>query len=121
MSKVLQICLLIGSLFVLFVVIRNILKNKMNIHFAVVWIIWGIGMVIISLFPNIGYHVSNLMGVQIPVNAVFLIMIFLLYCITFYIYFILSKYNENLINLNYEVATLKKKVEYLEKENDKND
>lgn len=116
MSKVLQICLLVGSLFVLFIVIRNVLKNKMNIHFAVVWIIWGIGMVILSLFPSIVYHVSNLIGVQIPVNAVFLIMIFLLYCITFYIYFILSKYNEILINLNYEVATLKKKLEDLEKE-----
>ena len=116
MSKVLQICLLVGSLFVLFIVIRNVLKNKMNIHFAVVWIIWGIGMVILSLFPNIVYHVSNLIGVQIPVNAVFLIMIFLLYCITFYIYFIFSKYNEILINLNYEVATLKKKLEDLEKE-----
>lgn len=116
MSRVLKICLLVGSLFVLFVVIRNVIKNKMNIHFAIVWIIWGIGMVIISLFPNIVYHVSHLMGVQIPVNAVFLIMVFLLYCLTFYIYFILSKYNECLINLNYEVASLKKKIEELEKE-----
>lgn len=116
MSKVLQSFLLIGSIIVLYVVIRNVLKNKMNIHFAVVWIIWGIGMVILSIFPNLVYRISNLMGIQIPVNAVFLIMIFLLYCLTFYIYFILSKYNENLINLNYEVASLKKKIIDLEKE-----
>lgn len=120
MSKVLQICLLFGSLIVLYMVIRSVLKNKMNIHFAIVWVIWGAVMVILSLFPKIVYRISNLIGVQIPVNAVFLIMIFLLYCLTFYIYFILSKYNENLINLNYEVASLKKKIIDLEKEK-KND
>lgn len=120
MSKVLQICLLFGSLIVLYMVIRSVLKNKMNIHFAIVWVIWGVVMVILSLFPKIVYRISNLIGVQIPVNAVFLIMIFLLYCLTFYVYFILSKYNENLINLNYEVASLKKKIIDLEKEK-KND
>ena len=40
----------------------------------------------------------------------------LLYCLTFYIYFIISRHNEDIINLDYEIAVLKKKVEELEKE-----
>ena len=35
---------------------------------------------------------------------------------TFYIYFIISRHNEDIINLDYEIAVLKKKVEELEKE-----
>lgn len=73
-------------------------------------------MVIISAFPNIIYKLSYLIGIETPSNAVFLIMMFLLYCLTFYIYFIISRHNEDIINLDYEIAVLKKKVEELEKE-----
>ena len=117
MSRVLQMCLLAGSLVVLFIVIKSVLKNKMNIHYAIVWIVWGVGMVVISLFPNIIYVLASLIGIQMPVNAVFLIMIFLLYCLTFYIYFVISRHNEDIVNLDYEIAVLKKKIEELEKKN----
>ena len=115
MSKVLQLFLLTGSIIVLLVVIRSILKNKINIHYAIAWIIWGVGMVIISLFPNIIYEFAYFIGIQVPVNAIFLIMIFLLYCLTFYIYFVISRHNEDIVNLDYEIAILKKKIEELEK------
>lgn len=115
MSKILQVCLLIGSIFVLYVVVKSVLKNKINIHYAIVWIVWGIGMVLISMFPGIVYRISNFMGIQMPVNAVFLIMIFFLYCLTFYVYFVISKHSEEIIALDYEVAMLKKKIEELEK------
>lgn len=53
-----------------------------------------------------------------PVNTVFLINIFLLYCFTFYVYLKLSKHNEEIINLNYEIANLKKQIEDLKDKND---
>lgn len=115
MSKVLQLTLFIGSIAVLFFVIKNIKKNKINIKYAIVWIVWGISMVVISIFPSIMYKFAAFIGISTPVNAVFLIMMFLLYCLTFYIYFVISRHNEDIINLDYEIAALKKKVEELEK------
>ena len=115
MSKVLQVCLLVGSIFVLYVVIKSVLKNKINIHYAIVWIVWGIGMALISMFPRIIYKISDFMGIQIPVNAVFLMMMFFLYCLTFYVYFVISKHSEEIVALDYEIAMLKKKIEELEK------
>lgn len=115
MSKILQLFLLTGSIIVLLVVIRSVLKNKINIHYAIAWIIWGVGMVVISLFPSIIYNLAHFIGIQTPVNAIFLIMIFLLYCLTFYIYFVISRHNEDIVNLDYEIAVLKKKIEELEK------
>ncbi len=114
MSKVLQLSLLLGSIAVLIFVIKNVLKNKINIRYAVIWIIWGISMVIISAFPGIVYKLASFIGIETPSNAVFLVMMFLLYCLTIYIYF--SRHNEDIINLDYEIAVLKKKVEELEKE-----
>ena len=46
-----------------------------------------------------------------PVNAVFLIMITLLYDLSFYSYIMISKHNDEIIKLTYEVASLKKKLE----------
>lgn len=113
----LQMGLFIVSFATLLYVLFSVVKNKMNIHYAMIWIIWGIAMVTISLFPEIIYIITNIIGIQMPVNTVFLIMIFLLYCLSFYVYLKLSRHNSDLINLNYEIAVLKKKVEELEKEN----
>ena len=111
----LQLTLLIVSILVLLVVLRNIIRNNMNIGYAMVWILWAIGMVIISLFPGIVARITRILGIQTQSNAVFLITIFLLYCLTFYLYLRISRHNENMVNLNYEIAALKKETEELRK------
>ena len=54
-----------------------------------------------------------------PVNTVFLIMIALLYGLTFYVYIMISKHNEEIIKLTYEVAYLRKEMDELKKKNEK--
>ena len=112
----LQFTLLIVSVAVLLFVLRNIIKNRMNIGYAMVWILWAIGMVVISIFPQVVSWITHILGIQTQSNAVFLITIFLLYCMTFYLYLRISRHNEDLVNLNYEIASLRKKVEELEKQ-----
>lgn len=116
MSGILQFGLFLASLLTFLCVLVNVVKNKINIHYAMAWIIWGLGTIAISIFPQIIYFATDLLGIQMPVNTVFLIMIFLLYCMLFYAYLKLSKHNENIIDLNYEIAILKKKIEKMEKE-----
>ena len=117
MSRTLQFSLLIISIAVLATVILNVVKNKMNIKYAMVWILWGIIIVVFAMFPNIIFSITKLIGVEMPVNGVFLFMIFLLYCLSFYVYLIISKHNEELISLNYEISILKQKVKELEGKN----
>lgn len=115
----LRIGLLIASIITLAFILTNVVKNKMNIHYSMIWIVWGVCLVLISIFPQIIYWASNLLRVEMPSNMVFLIMIFLLYCLSYYIYLQISKHNEEIVTLNYEIANLKKKIEELEKKNDK--
>ncbi len=107
----LQTLLLVVSVLVLVFVLWNIIKNQMNIRYAIIWILWAIGMVVISLFPSIMLWVTNILGIQTQSNAVFLITIFLLYILTFYLYLRISKNNEEITILNYEIASLKKLLE----------
>lgn len=108
MTSKLQLSLLIVSVLSLVYVIYTVIKNKMNIHYAVVWIIWSICMIVISVFPGIVSTIGKLIGVVTPVNTVYLLLIFLLYCMTFYLFLKISRHNEEIIKLNYEIANLKK-------------
>ena len=117
MNNILQFGLFTVSLCTFIYVLMSVIKNKMNIHYAMAWIIWGLGTIIISLFPQIIYFATEIIGIETPVNTVFLIMIFLLYCMLFYAYLKLSKHNDNIVDLNYEIAVLKKKIEKMEKDN----
>ena len=76
----------------------------------VVWIIWSVCMIILSIFPGIITLIGELIGILVPVNTVYLLLIFLLYCMTFYLFLKISKHNEEIIKLNYEIANLKKEI-----------
>lgn len=103
--------LLIVSIMVLIVVLRSVVKDKIDIHYAMIWILWAIGLIVISIFPGIVSWTSNLFGIQLESNAIFLIFIFLLYCLSFYLYLIITKHNKEITKLNYEISLLKKKIE----------
>ena len=115
MGRSLKLTLLVGSVIAVLFVLRMVIKNKMNIHYAMVWIIWGLGMVALVLFPSIGYKVRDLLKIEMLSNAIFFVNIFFLYCLTFYIYIIISKHNEEIIRLNYEISSLKKRLDDKEK------
>lgn len=118
MGRSLKLTLLVGSIVAVLFVLRMVIKNKMNIHYAMVWIIWGLGMVALVLFPSIGYKVRDLLKIEMLSNAIFFVNIFFLYCLTFYIYIIISKHNEEIIRLNYEISSLKKRLDDKEKKED---
>ncbi len=107
--------LLIVSIIVLFVVLKSVIKNKIDIHYAMIWILWGISLIVISLFPGIVTWVTKLLGMQLASNTIFLVFIFLLYCLSFYLYLIVTKHNKEIVKLNYEISSLKKKLEEIEK------
>lgn len=111
MTSGLRLGLLIASLIALSFVIYFVVKKKLNIKYSIVWILWGLLALLMSIFPQTFYEFSKLVGIELPVNAVFLIMIGLLYGLTFYVYVTISKHNEEIIKLTYEVAKLKKIIE----------
>lgn len=116
--KSFQIPLMIVSIVVLFVVLWNIIKNHMNIGYAMVWILWSLGMIVISIFPEIVIWIGEILGIEVASNTIFLITIFLLYCLTFYLFLKISIHNEEIVKLNYEVSSLKKKISDIENRND---
>lgn len=113
MSKSLRFGLLLASLGVFVVIIFSVVRKKLNIRYSIVWLLWALMSMVMAIFPEIFYSLSHLLGIQMPVNTVFLIMTALLYALTFYVYIMISKHNEEIIKLTYEVASLKKELDEL--------
>lgn len=111
MSIYLQIALFIASVLTFVFVVYCSKKHKMNIKYSIVWIIWSIGIIIISLFPKIVYFISNLLNITVAVNTLYLIMIFLLYLLSFYLFLKISIMNDRLKDISYQIAMLKKEIQ----------
>ena len=119
MSSSLQIGLLLASLMVFFLILYCVIQKRLNIKYSIVWILWALLSLLMAIFPKTFYSLSNLLSIQMPVNTVFLIMTALLYALVFYVYIMISKHNEEIIRLTYEVASLKKELEELKKKNER--
>lgn len=128
MSKGLRIGLLLASLGVFVVIVISVVRKRLNIKYSIVWLLWAMASMAMAIFPEIFYGLSDLLGIQLPVNTVFLLMMALLYALTFYVYIMISKHNEEIIQLTYkcalqskEIDELSRKVEELEQERKKTD
>lgn len=78
MSVELRIMLIVGSVLMLVYMIKKVRKSKLQIEYTVFWIIFGVLLIIISLFPQIMYLLAKVIGVQSPVNLVLTFIIFIL-------------------------------------------
>ena len=111
--------LVVAALVVFALILFTITKKKLNIKYSIVWLLWSILTLILAIYPEIFYQFAHFMGIEMPVNAVFLIMIALLYALVFFVYSTISKHNEELIQLTYEIARLKKELDELKKKNER--
>lgn len=110
MSFTFRIILTISCILTFLYTLRKIRKSQMKIDDSLYWIIISSDLVIISLFPSLSDFFANLFGIGATVNFIFLIMIFLLLIKVFSLSIKLSQTEER----------LKKLVQYLAIEKEKN-
>ena len=104
----LQVFLVIISIIVFIAIIRFIKKSKLSTQMAVIWILWSICLILISVFPTIIYNLSKILGIIAPMNTLFLLMMFILYCLVFFLYLRISI-------LEYKLKTLAQHIGIHEK------
>jgi hypothetical protein len=104
MSIILRIILIVLSIITFILCVTSIAKAKMRVANSVVWMLGGIILIIISIFPNLIIGLSNLIGIESPANFVFLVMIFFLLIELFSADKRISELNEKLKNLDHYLA-----------------
>lgn len=78
MPLILRILLFISSLLSFIFVTRRLKKSEVKLYDTTFWIILSTVFVILSIFPGLGIGLAQLVGVQSPINFIFLIIIFCL-------------------------------------------
>lgn len=104
MAIYLRITLILVSFLTNFYILHKIKKSQMKIEATLYWIAVSVLLLILSLIPNIAVYMSSLMGVESPVNLVFLIIIFILFIKVFSLSIKISDLENKNKRLTQEIA-----------------
>jgi hypothetical protein len=108
MSLPLRVLLILGALLTLTFFIQQIRKKRLEIDYAVYWVLFSLLLLVASIFPDVITGLSSLLGFTSPANFVFLVIIFLLLVKLFSITLKLSRANQQIADLTQRLALLEK-------------
>ena len=78
MGIILRLLLILASLSTTLYILRRIRHAKLQIEYAIFWLLFAGILLVISIFPNLMIMLTRAVGIQSPINCVFLIVIFTL-------------------------------------------
>ncbi len=107
----LQIILIVASLATFIYVILRIKKHQLNIDDSIVWIIWSILLLILSVFPGLPTYLSKLLGFESTSNFILTGFIFVIYIMVFLQNIKISELKEKNKKLIQRLSIDKKKEE----------
>ena len=108
-SMAFRIVLIIGSFCTAAFIVKKIRQSKLQIEYAIFWLIFAGILVVLSIFPEIEIYGAAIMGIYASTNFIFLMIFFLLIIKVFLMTIELS-------TLEYRVKELTQKIAIKEKE-----
>ena len=115
MSLALRVLLIFMALVSTYSMLKKIKKFKMQIEYAIFWVIFSVALIIMAIYPKIFDIDSKILGVYSPANLVFAFIIFILLVKVFLMTVELSSLETRVKELTQEIALerLKKTEENL--------
>ena len=104
MSATLRVILFVLAVVTAWWILSKIRRLKVKMEDAIFWIFVAVVLCTLSLFPEIVYKLTDIVGVMSPANLVFLIVIFILLEKVFTLSIIVSQLEEKVTVLSSEVA-----------------
>ena len=104
----LQIIIAIILIIALCVIVNMIRKKRLELRYALAWLIVGVGTLVLDCFPILTTKLAELIGVASPINMLF----FLGFCFALIIIFGLtqavSKMSQQIKDLTQKIALMEK-------------
>lgn len=119
MSSTLRVVLLLTALITVIWILRKIYKCKVKLGDAIFWFCMAILLAILGIVPEIAYFFAKIIGIQAPVNFIFLIIIAALIEKLFTLSIKVSQLEDKVTVMSAEVALrsndMEKRLDALEK------
>ena len=113
-----SIMIVVSFLSLVLIVIR---RGHLSIRYGLLWLGSGIIWLILALFPGLLNIISNFLGILSPINALFLLGIFLIMFVLLGVTIVISRLSEKIRHLTQSIAIeelylteLKRKIEKAE-------
>ncbi|MDR2108959.1 MAG: DUF2304 domain-containing protein [Coriobacteriales bacterium] len=111
MSLPLRILLIVGALLTLLFFLLQIRRRRLQIDYAIFWILVSVLLLIAAVAPGLVMTLSVALGFESTANFVFLVVIFVLLLKMFSVTLRLSKANQQITDLAQRLALLGKAVQ----------
>ncbi|NLX63565.1 MAG: DUF2304 domain-containing protein [Clostridiaceae bacterium] len=121
MSSTLRTTLIIGSILFFVFIINMVRTKKLELKYALIWILTSLSFIIMSIFPETVFMVARLLEVEVAANALFLCIIFLLLLMVFALTVAVSRHADRIKKLVQELALLKAELEDKDKASENKD
>jgi len=113
-SSKLQIAMLIAIGLYFIIVFRLLNRKSLNLKYTLLWLLSGVIMLTLAIFPQILGWMAVLVGIYEPTNALFAFMFFCVIIILMSLTAIVSKLNEKSKRMIQTLALMEKRVRDLE-------
>lgn len=104
MTIELRIVLIVVSLLTLLFVSKRIRSSKVRLEDSIFWVCFAATIFILSIFPQVFYWISDLVGTYAPANFVFLFFIFILLVQSFHLSMRVSQADTKIKELTQQLA-----------------
>lgn len=107
-----QVKIFLGLAILLYyaLIINLILKSKIYIKYALLWLGLGVFFVIFTIWPGLLNKLAGLIGVANPINALFAVLFFFLFLILISLMSTITRLNKENRKLTQEMALIKKEL-----------
>ena len=101
---------------VLGIIVAMLLRRQLREKYAVLWLVIGVALLILSVFPGLLVSLTHLLGVQVPANLIFALSVVLLVGVALHLSWELSRAEDEIRRLAEETAILRADVDALQRE-----
>ena len=101
----------IGSVLVLGGIFELLRRRQLNEKYAVLWLVVGLLLLVLTIFPGLLSTISHALGVSLPSNLLFFVAIVFLVCIALHLSWELSRLENETRKLAEDLAILRLEVQ----------
>lgn len=109
-----QVVGIIGAAMVLAVMVELLRRRQLREKYAALWLLVGLAVLVLALFPGLLAWVANTLGFEVPSNFLFLVALILLLGVTVHLSWELSRVEEETRSLAEDVALLRADIEQVQ-------
>ncbi len=104
MSVLIRVLLILSACLMLAFMLKRIRQAKLKIEYTIFWIAFASLLVVMGVFPEVIYKISDLIGFQAPISMVYLVIIFVLILKMFFMTLQISQLEHKVDALAQQIA-----------------